>query len=48
MRSGWVGVIGLGLLLPATAARGADWLTDYAEAQALARKSGKPLLVVFR
>jgi hypothetical protein len=26
----------------------AVWLTDYAEARTVARRSGKPLLVVFR
>ncbi len=32
----------------AQAQKKAGWLTDYAQARALARQTGKPLFVVFR
>ncbi len=48
MRRPLIALIGLGLLAPLAPAREPGWLTDYAEAQALARRTGRPLLVVFR
>ncbi len=52
MRGGWVvSLVGLSLLASSSVAaqpRGETWLSDYAAARALARSSGKPLLVVFR
>ena len=38
----------LGLTAPAAAPAKGDWLLDYAAARAVARQTGKPLLVVFR
>jgi hypothetical protein len=50
-------VLGMGLLAPGglpaggparPAARAAGWMTDYQAAKAAARRSGKPMMVVFR
>lgn len=56
---GWMTACAVGLLLLALggeaagqpveqAAKQAGWLTDYQAARAAARRSGKPLFVVFR
>ncbi len=49
------GLLGLGVASlygpgpgAAQAQKQTGWLTDYAQARALARQTGKPLLVVFR
>jgi hypothetical protein len=59
MMRGWLtgSVLGLGLLVCAGSAAGqggkpnprrTGWLEDYPEAKAVARRSGKPMLLVFR
>jgi hypothetical protein len=53
MRGWMMGVIGVCLLMPVPAlarepARSTGWILDYKEARALARRTGKPMLVVFR
>ena len=46
------GTVGFGVMILAgtlaAAPKSGTWLPDYAAAKALARQSGKPLLVVFR
>jgi hypothetical protein len=55
MRASWIsGLLGLGLAVWAGAQEAqlprpaANWLTDYAAAKALAKETGRPMLVVFR
>jgi hypothetical protein len=51
MRNWLTGLLGVCLLSPVAAAAPpptGGWLLDYKEARALARRTGKPLLVVFR
>jgi hypothetical protein len=42
------GVLGVALGASPGESRGAAWLTDYEQARAEARRTGKPILLIFR